>query len=142
LDLELISTVLIGSKLLKKLIRYSEKSKPIEACAVLFGRVQGEEVFAIKSTFLKNLAKSSCRFKIDPIELYNAYLEGEEERLEVVAIFHSHLAIPYPSKTDEHYMGLNPVPWIIVGLEEDQWIIRAYKLIEGKIIPVEIKVEP
>jgi proteasome lid subunit RPN8/RPN11 len=141
LELEKIISVKISNDLFEELIKYAEANRKIEVCAVLFGQIIGDEAKVVKASFLKNIADSISRFKIDPIELYEVYLQGEKENLDIVSIFHSHLAIPYPSKIDQYYMGLNPVPWLIIGLIGENWVVKGFKLINGRIIPVAVEIE-
>jgi proteasome lid subunit RPN8/RPN11 len=59
--------------------------------------------------------KSEIRFSINEEKLFELYKEIESMNLSIVAIFHSHPSIPFPSKTDILYMQINPIPWIITS---------------------------
>ena len=76
---------------------------------------------------------SPLKFEIEPEELLRAVERDRGRRLELGAIYHSHVrSAPYPSQTDINFAANWPgVEWIIVGLaggEEPE--VRSY-LIEG-----------
>ena len=83
---------------------------PNESCALLFCR--GDIIHDIFLT--ENVLNSSTRFSISLEQLRLAYKIAETQSFDTVAIFHSHPnSIAYPSKTDEQFMYVNPVPWLI-----------------------------
>ena len=90
--------------------------------------------------FLKNTVNSEVRFAVDPGELYRTYLKAEEQAMDVVGIFHSHPAPPYPSDIDEFYMKVNPVPWLIAGIFNDRGELRAYQWNKGNIKKVKLRI--
>ncbi len=95
----------------KKILReYSENQKPNESCAILFGKKN-----QISDIFLtENIEKSPINFTISNQQLIEAYQTAEAKNTEVIAIFHSHPSSDaFPSKTDEKFMQVNPVSWII-----------------------------
>ena len=50
---------------------------------------------------------------VDPLVLLDIYTEIEQRGEELIGIFHTHPASPYPSGTDRHYMEVNPYVWLI-----------------------------
>lgn len=123
------------------------KSLPIETCAVMIGRFR-EKIGKAKENraivkdviFLKNTVSSAVRFAVDPDELYRTYLKAEEQAMDVVGIFHSHPAPPYPSDIDEFYMKVNPVPWLIAGIFGDRGELRAFQWNKGGIKKVKLEI--
>lgn len=99
--------------LLKK---HSEKYKPNESCAILFGSTN-EKTMLVKDIFLTdNIQESRVNFTISNEELLKAYKESQEKGLEVIGIFHSHPSSEaYPSSTDQKFMKINPVAWMILS---------------------------
>ena len=103
------------------LSEHSSKNKPNEACALLFGVTENENLI-VKEVFLtKNIDESKTHFTVANDELIRGYKEAEEKKLEVVGIFHSHPdSEPYPSSTDVKFMKINPVSWLIFsGISSD-----------------------
>lgn len=107
--------------------KHAQEQAPNESCAILFGKISDGR-YTIKETFLtKNTENSPYSFTISPEELIEAYKIAERKSLDVIAIFHSHPdSAAYPSSTDEKFMRINPVPWIIYSNSTDE--VRAYIL--------------
>ena len=94
----------------KILSQYSENQKPKESCALLFGK--DNQVLDIFLT--ENIEESSVNFTISNEQLIEGYKIAEEEKMEVIGIFHSHPnSDAFPSNTDKKFMQSNPVVWII-----------------------------
>lgn len=105
----------------KILFEHANKNKPNEACALLFGITENDNLI-VKEIFLtKNIDESKIHFTVSNDELIRGYKEAEEKKLEVVGIFHSHPdSEPYPSSTDVKFMKINPVSWLIFsGISSD-----------------------
>ncbi len=60
-------------------------------------------------------------FTIPPEELLQVYRLAESKNLEVMGIFHSHPSTPAPSRTDEKYMEINPVVWLIYSTTQHRF---------------------
>lgn len=87
-------------------------------------------VSMVTEAFLtQNIEKSRASFTISPEELFSAYKRAEMKGEEVVGIFHSHPAPPFPSSIDVHYMELNPVVWLIMSMPSRE--LGAYHLVNG-----------
>jgi len=120
------------------LATHARNNVPNESCAVLFGKIENGH-FTVKDIFLtKNTQESPVNFTISNEELIKVYEEAEKRQLDVVGIFHSHPdASAYPSLTDQKYMEINPVPWIIFSNKSQEF--KAY-VFDSKIIPVDLVV--
>ena len=117
----------------KILTEHAENEKPNESCAILFGKDN-----LVSEVFLtKNIENSSVNFTISNEQLIEGYKIAEEEKIEVIGIFHSHPnSDTYPSNTDKKFMHSNPVVWIIYsGINKD---FKAYFL-ESDIIEIPIE---
>ena len=116
----------------KILSQYSENQKPKESCALLFGK--DNQVLDIFLT--ENIEESSVNFTISNEQLIEGYKIAEEEKMEVIGIFHSHPnSDAFPSNTDKKFMQSNPVVWVIYsGINKN---FRAFVL-ESEI-PIEEK---
>lgn len=120
------------------LATHARNNIPNESCAVLFGKIENGH-FTVKDIFLtKNTQESPVNFTISNKELIQVYEEAEKRNLDVVGIFHSHPdSSAYPSLTDQKYMEINPVPWIIFSNKSQEF--KAY-IFDSKIIPVDLAV--
>ncbi|VVC05842.1 Desampylase [uncultured archaeon] len=107
---------------------------PNESCAILFGKSENEH-FLTKEIFLtKNVEKSPVSFTISNDELISAYGQAEKKNLEIIGIFHSHPdSVAYPSTTDQKYMKVNPIPWIIFSNITNEF--RVY-ILESTVVPI------
>ncbi len=116
----------------KILSEYSENQKPNESCAILFGKKN-----QISDLFLtENIEKSPVNFTISNKQLIEGYKIAEENKVEVIGIFHSHPnSDAFPSDTDKKFMQSNPVAWIIYSGTNKNF--KAF-LLESNIIEIPI----
>jgi proteasome lid subunit RPN8/RPN11 len=121
------------------LAKHAKKASPNESCAILFGKIEKDH-FRVNDIFLtENVENSPVNFTISKDELIKGYQEAEKRKLDVVGIFHSHPSSEaYPSVTDQKFMEINPVPWIIFSNKNE--LFKAY-VFESKVMPLEISVE-
>ena len=123
---------------LNNLHAHAEKSLPLEAAALLFGRVQNNDVIVSHVELVPNIAKSKTSFSVDPETEYKLLVEAEERGEDLVGIFHSHPAPPKPSTSDLRNMRLNPVVWLISSKLTGSWISRAFILDEDNLNEVNL----
>jgi proteasome lid subunit RPN8/RPN11 len=121
------------------LYEYAEENQPNEAAALLFGTVSKSSLTIKHIELVLNQSSSSITsFNVDPEEQYRLLVEAEERNEELVCIFHSHPAPPYPSATDMQNMKLNPVVWLIASKESGTWESQAYILNEDSVEDVRV----
>jgi proteasome lid subunit RPN8/RPN11 len=109
----------------------------------LLGTIREEEDMAIviQVVEMENIAQSSSSFAIDPEQQYRILTTASLNDLDLVAIFHSHPAPPWPSGHDLEFMAYNPCTWIIDGLLRDgRHAMRAYQLIGEQLHEVTIRI--
>ena len=119
----------------KILSQYSENQKPNESCAILFGKNN-----QVQDLFLtENIDESPINFTISNKQLIEGYRIAQEQKMDVVGIFHSHPnSDAFPSNTDKKFMQSNPVVWIIYsGINKN---FRAFVL-DSNIIEIPITEE-
>lgn len=92
---------------------WSHKNRPLESCAILVGKRNGNQFDVLEIIPMENDDKSDTSFSINKEKLFGVYKKVESINLSVVGIYHTHPSKPTPSKTDMTYMQINPVPWII-----------------------------
>ncbi|MCS7116401.1 MAG: M67 family metallopeptidase [Nitrososphaerota archaeon] len=114
----------------------SDRVWPLEACALLIGRVYGDVAVVYKVSIVENADASQITFSIRPEDLLRAYLDAEREGLDVIGVFHSHPAPPQPSVRDLEFMKINPIVWLIISKPSGDY--GAFQWIEGSIERVEV----
>jgi proteasome lid subunit RPN8/RPN11 len=136
----MVSSIRLNGDKVESLTSLAKDSLPCESCALLLGETNTEnldEIIVSDVITVKNSDSSPVTFSIDPDDLINAYQVSEARNMQVVGIFHSHPAEPFPSSTDKKYMKINPVVWLIYSTVTNE--SRAY-IFEDKIKEVELRV--
>ena len=105
--------ILLNKSHLNALTKLAISSLPNESCAILLGKRTNTKSIVKSILPMNNSLHSSVAFNINPDDLYNAYNTARLLELDVISIFHSHPSKLLPSKTDQIFMLLNPVIWII-----------------------------
>lgn len=110
---------------------------PMEACGLLVG-TPGHVVRFVACT---NEAASARIYTIPAGEHLRAELAAEADGYEIIGVFHSHTDTePYPSPTD---VAQAPDPgwwYVIVSLKRDVAESRAYRIVDGAIDEVPLRV--
>ncbi|MGD2066019.1 MAG: M67 family metallopeptidase [Candidatus Bathyarchaeota archaeon] len=110
----------------------TEKVQPIEACAMLFGKLSHDEAVVKKIEFAPNKLQSPVRFEIDPEKVAAAFTQAEKEELEFIGLFHSHPAPAAPSSIDLEGMKLwGDALWLILSLTDGE--LAAYQLVDDSV---------
>jgi proteasome lid subunit RPN8/RPN11 len=124
-----------------KLNDWVEENEPYEACALLIGKIKLSIAHVEELILTPNESKSATHFEINPELLLKVFLDLEEDKdRELVSIFHSHPARPYPSGIDIPYMQNYPDPvWLIKGLPMTE-LMRGYRWIDEKVVEVKVKI--
>lgn len=118
---------------------HAETNLPLEAAALLFGQVSEFSVIVNRTELVYNEASSSSTsFMVNPEEQYRLLVEAEEQGEELVGIFHSHPAPPFPSSRDQQNMKLNPVVWLIASKDSGNWVSKAFLMENDKIKEVDL----
>ena len=118
----------------------TKKTYPIEACAMLFGKLSINEALVEKIEVAPNKLRSTVRFEIDPMRAVAAFNEAEGEGLEFIGLFHSHPAPAEPSSIDLKFMKLwGDSLWLILSSTEGRF--AAYQIKDDEIMEVTIRIE-
>jgi proteasome lid subunit RPN8/RPN11 len=118
----------------------TERIHPIEACAMLFGKLHPNKAVVEKVKIAQNRLKSTTRFEVDPEKVATAVAEAESEDHEFLGLFHSHPAPATPSSIDQKFMNLwGDALWLILSSTNGN--LAAYQLIDGKIKQVTIEIK-
>ena len=118
----------------------AEKNFPVEACALLFGKLAGDKATVTKVVVARNILESSTRFEVDPMFVFSTFEQAEKEDLDFVGLFHSHPAPVTPSVIDLRYMKLwGSAIWLILSTFDGE--IAAFQKMDDQPERVEIEVE-
>ncbi len=113
---------------------------PVEACAILFGRLSENEAVVEKVEIAQNRLRSITRFEVDPSKVAMSIVEAEKEGLEFVGLFHSHPAPAVPSEIDRKFMRLwDDTVWLILSSTENR--LDAFQLVDEKMRQVAIRIK-
>ena len=109
----------------------------------LAGLLAGKDGRVEKVYQLTNADHSLVTYRLDPEEQYRAFMEIEEESWELLAIYHSHSHSPaYPSATDLELAFYPEALSLIISLaDREHPTLRAFRIVEGAIEEVEVRVE-
>jgi proteasome lid subunit RPN8/RPN11 len=120
--------LLIAPQLVSEMILYAEADYPNETCGLVGGI--GETVMLVIQG--KNTYQSPIRFRMDPIDQFNAIQNIEFHNYTILGVYHSHpTGPPFPSETDlaEHF---DPAAaCIILTKFSGNWQVKAF-IIENR----------
>jgi len=130
--------LIIRKDLSDRIIVHSQGEFPNEACGILAGRAN--EVTKIYE--MANVKKSPSSYFMDAKEQFSAMKDMRNNGLEMLGLYHSHVASKaYPSSRDVEMAFYPDASYVIVSLEDKlNPDIRSFKIEEGKITEEKIKV--
>lgn len=112
---------------------------PQEACGLLGGHRSGSHIQVSFHYPIQNSLHSPVRFQMDPIQQLHAFNDLDQQKLEMVAIYHSHPSGPgSPSKSDRVEDCYPQTVKLIWSYENGTWNCGAFMIKGGKITPVAI----
>jgi len=106
--------VKIPQTIFKEMVDHASREAPLECCGILAGK--GRTVRRMYE--MRNTDGSRTTYLMPPEEQLEVFREIEKERLDMVAIYHSHPhTIPFPSERDVRLAFYPEVVYIIISLE-------------------------
>lgn len=130
--------LILKKEFLEQIINQSKKEFPNEACGILAGKnCKAEKVYE-----MANADKSPSTYFMDAREQLKVMKEIRNLGLEMLGIYHSHVASEaYPSSHDVELAFYPDTSYAIVSLKDkDSPQIRSFKIAEGKITEEEVKI--
>jgi proteasome lid subunit RPN8/RPN11 len=113
------------------LVAHARAEYPNEACALLAGRDGvAERVYP-----LPNAEASPTFYVVEPKAQLRAMTEMDDLGLDLVGIFHSHVATEaYPSRTDVELAAYPDAAYLILSLaDQDAPALRAFRIRDGQV---------
>jgi len=130
----------LNSQQLRLLREEACKVHPIEACALLFGKMTREKAVLERVITTPNVLKSTVRFEIAPKTFYDDFMQADKDGLEFIGLFHSHPAPAYPSSVDLEFMRLwGDAIWLIMSSTDNKF--AAFQMSDGKVHRVTVKTD-
>jgi proteasome lid subunit RPN8/RPN11 len=123
----------IAADLLEQIVDHARRDAPVECCGIVALR-DGRAVEVIP---VENQAASPLRFEFGARDILRL------GQLEEAVIYHSHTrSDPVPSQTDVNFAANWPgVQWLIVGVAGDAPDIRNWRIEDGQVTQVEVRVD-
>jgi len=124
-----------------RILRKEGRDKyPVEACALLFGRLAEEKAVVTKIVIASNILRSTTKFQIDPQLVFDSFEHAEQKGLQFVGLFHSHPAPPSPSAIDICYMKLwGDAVWLILSSMDNS--MAAFQMVNSKVRRIKVNIE-
>lgn len=130
--------LILKKELFEKILSHCRSEFPAEACGILAGNEQNVE----KVYEMANTDKSPATFFMDAKEQLKISKEIRNAGLEMVGIYHSHVASAARPSTHDIELALYPeVSYVIVSLQDkDNPVLRAFKINAGRVSEEEIAI--
>ena len=91
---------------------------------------------------ITNELHSPVRFRMDPAEQLQAFLQFESQGLDLLAIYHSHPnGPPHPSPTDIAEFTYPGVLYLILSPGPSGWQVREFEFRDGIFVPTQSRGE-
>lgn len=121
----------LSKSLHDEMIEHARTVLPNEACGILAGK--NDRILRVYC--MNNVDCSASTYFMDPREQLRVMKEIRREELELVGIFHSHVATEaYPSARDVELAFYVGVWYVIISLADvDRPVIRNFRIVEGRI---------
>ena len=118
----------------RALVAHARGAYPNEACALLAGHADGR-VRVTKVYPLPNAEASPTFYVVEPTAQLRAMTEMDDLGLDLVGIFHSHVATEaYPSRTDVELTAYPDAAYLILSLaDQDAPALRAFRIRDGQV---------
>ena len=142
--------LILGREFLDKIIEHSKRELPNEACGILagppscIGQDKEDGVRRVNRVYeMTNADKSPETFFMDAKEQLKVIKEIRSLGIEMVAIYHSHVASrAYPSSHDVELAFYPETSYVIASLKnKNNTEIKSFRIMDGKIEEEEVKIE-
>ena len=120
----------------------AERLAPQEACGLLWGTYQAGCFDVAEVRPVDNVLQSPTRYRMNPGQQIQVFLEMEERDLQLVGIYHSHPQGPeHPSETDILEAYYPQAVYIILSPGYRAWQARGFLIREKQVSKVNIEVD-
>ncbi|GHU99705.1 Mov34/MPN/PAD-1 family protein [Bacteroidia bacterium] len=128
----------IPREIIERIIAQAREELPNEACGLLTG--EGNVVAELYP--MRNVDASPEHFSFDPREQFAVLKSARQSGQRIIANFHSHPATPARPSGEDIRLAYDPeLCYIILSLAEEQPVIKAFSIRDGRAEQVSIEVE-
>jgi proteasome lid subunit RPN8/RPN11 len=125
----------------RSMISEAKRLAPQEACGLLLGHTMQGQFQVLEVHPVENVYKSPYRYRMDPQQQIQVFLEMEQRDLQLVGIYHSHPTGPdHPSAKDIQEAYYPEAVYLILSPQSENWRMHAYLIRENKYFPVNLKI--
>ena len=118
----------ISNRLYQKIEDDAKKRSPQEACGLVSGLKEGEQIEIKKIYPLENLDQAADHFSMDPKEQFAVVKETRQRGEKLLGNYHSHPVTPArPSKEDKRLAYDQDLIYFIISLQ-DEASLKAFKI--------------
>lgn len=127
----------IPQDLIQQIISHLQEYLPEEACGLLAGKDHTFQSWIP----ITNILRSPARYRMDAEQQLNAFLQFEQNQLDLMGIVHSHpTGVDTPSQTDIQEAFYPEAIYFIFFRKDNQWDYKAYRISQKQYQQVEIHV--
>ena len=129
----------LPKKVYDSMMNHAKTCYPNEACGILAGKSDGSATHFFP---MRNVDESSISYFMDPKEQLRVFKEMRELKVEMLGIFHSHVASQaYPSQKDVRLAFYPDMSYLIVSLSDKKKpVLRSFKIQEEVVTEEEIQI--
>ena len=131
--------MILDRSLASEMFDHARRELPNESCGIL----AGEQGRPVKFFPANNAERSPTRYVVDPKDQLRILNELHEQGWDLLGIFHSHTHTQaYPSSTDVSLAANWPdAYYLIASLMEDEPLLRAFRITDGRVAEEAITLE-
>lgn len=120
------------------IIEHARSDFPYEVCGLLAGR----DGTVMRRYPIPNATRSMTSYDMDSKALLHAMNDMEDQGSELLAIYHSHTHTEaFPSPTDIKLAFYREAVYLIVSLQDEQPVMRAFNIVGGVVTERVLTVE-
>lgn len=120
------------------IIEHARSDFPYEVCGLLAGR----DGTVMRRYPIPNATRSMTSYDMDSKALLHAMNDMEDQGWELLAIYHSHTHTEaFPSPTDIKLAFYREAVYLIVSLQDEQPVMRAFNIVGGVVTERVLTVE-
>lgn len=134
-----VATVILPLHLVNAIFQQARSSPDVEVCGLIAGK-NGQPLRVIP---IRNASDQPQRlFAMDPAAQIDAQRSMREQGEELFGIYHSHPNSPAePSGTDIREAAYPEALYLIVSLQTEEPVLRAYRVRDGRATPVRLQIQ-
>ena len=137
-DKFLKNTIQIPKAVYDEMVGHAKNVYPQEACGFLLGK-DGLATYFMQ---IENMDHSTVTYTMDPRQQLRAFKRISADGLDLLGIFHSHVAsAPEPSQTDRQMAFYPEVSYLIVSLANmEKPELKSFRIVANQVTAEEIRV--